>query len=143
MPQLSFLTPNRSELAALSGTRDLHKGAEILLRSGVEQLLITGTDAGESESEIEHWLFGPDGCDSFRVPRIAGQFHGSGCTLATALTCLAAIGWPPRQAVRAALAYCERTLHRAERLGPNSAMPRRGDCHADGAIAGPVSVRQS
>ncbi len=43
---IDYITPNETELAVITGTKDIKKGAEILLNKGVENVIVTLGDKG-------------------------------------------------------------------------------------------------
>ena len=72
---------------------DLNQCAERLLQMGCEYVLITGTH--ENTSQVVNNLYGTGGVlrtDSWR--RLEGSYHGSGCTLASAIAAALANGLP-------------------------------------------------
>jgi hydroxymethylpyrimidine/phosphomethylpyrimidine kinase len=63
--------------------------------------------------------------ETFICQRLPGSYHGSGCTLASALAGRLAQGEHLASAVRSALDYTWRTLRDAEQLGKGQFVPRR------------------
>jgi hydroxymethylpyrimidine/phosphomethylpyrimidine kinase len=108
------LTPNLSEAALLLGTsgvdRDSIRDAAVSLRSrGACAVLVKG---GHVAGDPIDALATADGVELFCEPRIAGEMHGTGCTLAMALACELAGGTPLFHAVRAARAYTRAQIAR-------------------------------
>lgn len=108
------LTPNLREAALLLGTegieRDAIGAAAATLRArGAYAVLLKG---GHLEGDPVDALATADGVEVFAEPRIAGEMHGTGCTLAMALACELAAGRPLPHAVRAARAYTRAELAR-------------------------------
>ena len=90
----------------------------------VKNLLITGGHG--DETEIHNRLYSRDGLrETFYCQRLPGSYHGSGCTLASALAGRLAQGENLASAVRTALDYTWRTLRDAEQLGKGQFVPRR------------------
>ncbi|MNY49719.1 Bifunctional thiamine biosynthesis protein ThiDN [compost metagenome] len=90
----------------------------------VKHLLITGGHG--DEDEIHNRLYSRDGSrETFTCQRLPGSYHGSGCTLASALAGRLALGENLASAVRSALDYTWRTLRDAEQLGKGQFVPRR------------------
>ena len=58
-------------------------------------------------------------------PRLPGQYHGSGCTLASAIAAMLANGLDLSDAVREAQEYTWQTLRRAFRPGMGQHIPDR------------------
>lgn len=109
IPRSNILTPNLDEAAALWGRpisckNDMEQAAQALLQLGAGSVLLKG---GHLEGR---WCsdFWTDGQTSFWLhgPRIETKHtHGSGCTMAAALTAHLAMGLAPIDAVVAAKAY--------------------------------------
>ncbi|MGB5773042.1 MAG: bifunctional hydroxymethylpyrimidine kinase/phosphomethylpyrimidine kinase, partial [Sedimenticolaceae bacterium] len=98
----TLITPNRAEARRLSGQRDVTGAAQALLQAGVGAVLITGADEA-SGNLVENQLFTADGrVEAFDWPRLAQQYHGSGCTLASACATQLALGDDLRDAALAA-----------------------------------------
>jgi len=125
LPLCRIATPNLPEARLLA---ELPEGsadacAERLLEH-CEHLLITGGHG--DESEVHNRLYGRDGSrHSFTCVRLPGSYHGSGCTLASALAGRLALGEGLPSAVNTALAYTWRTLRDAEAPGHGQYLPRR------------------
>jgi len=76
--------------------------------------------------EIHNRLYSRDGQQhTWTCQRLPGSYHGSGCTLASALAGRLALGEALTSAVRSALDYTWRTLRDAEQLGKGQYVPRR------------------
>ncbi len=125
LPIATIATPNLPEARILAelpdGTPD--QCAEKLLPF-CRHLLITGGHG--DEHEVHNRLYSRDGSfESFVCDRLPGSYHGSGCTLASALAGRLALGETTLQAVEAALAYTWRTLRDADRPGAGQHFPRR------------------
>ena len=147
LPQTTILTPNSTEARRLADVEDdgedtdapaLAHCAARLIAQGCEYVLITGTHEptpkqAEAIARMSagapgdvFLLYGKDGivrADTW--PRLAGSFHGSGCTLASALAALLASGQDLGEAVREAQEYTWQTLQKAYRPGMGQWMPDR------------------
>jgi len=125
LPLIKVLTPNASEARALCGReQDVERCAGRLLGKGCENVLITGAD--EPGTQVVNRLFCADGStQTDRWTRLAGSFHGTGCTLASSLAAGLASGFSPRQAAVRAQRYTWDTLAHALRLGSGQALPDR------------------
>jgi len=78
---------------------------------GCEYVLITGTH--ENTPQVINTLYAPDGIlrsDSWQ--RLPGSYHGSGCTLAAAVTAGIAHGLPIPEAVQEAQEFTWQALKR-------------------------------
>jgi hydroxymethylpyrimidine/phosphomethylpyrimidine kinase len=60
-----------------------------------------------------------------RWPRLPGSYHGSGCTLASAIAAALAIGLPVAEAVREAQEYTWRSLATGFKPGAGQYLPDR------------------
>ncbi|SFU04825.1 hydroxymethylpyrimidine kinase /phosphomethylpyrimidine kinase [Kosakonia arachidis] len=93
LPQVSLITPNLPEAAALLGApharneQEMHAQGEALLALGCEAVLMKGGHLDDAESP--DWLFTHEGAQRFTAPRVATKnTHGTGCTLSAALAAL-------------------------------------------------------
>jgi hydroxymethylpyrimidine/phosphomethylpyrimidine kinase len=139
IPQVTLITPNSYEarrLAALDDATDhddakamtLEAAATKLIGWGVEFVLITGTH--ENTSEVVNRLYGEQGDATILIrsdawKRLPGSYHGSGCTLASAIAALLATGADLEDAVRQAQEYTWQTLNAAFRPGMGQFIPDR------------------
>jgi len=123
LPLARVVTPNAAEARRLaSGVRGLAGTA--LLELGAAHVLVTGSD--EDTPEVTNTLFSRGGGrKDFTWPRLPGRYHGSGCTLASALAALLAQGRPVEDAVQEAQRYTWDTLETAWRLGRGQLIPNR------------------
>lgn len=125
LPAATLLTPNALEIRRLAGdTGDRDSRAQTLLRHGCRYVLTKGGD--EDTPGVENVLYGRDGLvESFRWRRLPYQYHGSGCTLASAIATLIARGRPMPAAVAEAQRYTWQALQQAYRPGNGQHVPRR------------------
>lgn len=131
LPQTTILTPNSLEARRLiqdedndEDNPDLAECAKRLIALGCEYVLITGTH--ENTPKVVNNLYGENGLirsDSW--PRLPGIYHGSGCTLASAIAALLANGLPMEEAVREAQEYTWETLKYGFRPGMGQHIPDR------------------
>jgi hydroxymethylpyrimidine/phosphomethylpyrimidine kinase len=124
LPRVLLATPNSVEARRLSGEEDLERAAQKLLAMGCKNLLLTGTH--EPGGNVVNRLYSSD-CEtvSWRWPRLEGEYHGSGCTLASAVAVRLAHGLSMRQAVERAQRYTWDALSQAESPGRGQALPSR------------------
>ena len=131
LPQTTILTPNGAEARRLvqdegeeSEVAGLDECARRLLGFGCEYVLITGTH--ENTPQVVNTLYGPEGVvRSDAWERLAGSYHGSGCTLASAIAAMLANGLDLPEAVHEAQEYTWQTLSAAFRAGMGQYMPDR------------------
>jgi hydroxymethylpyrimidine/phosphomethylpyrimidine kinase len=138
VPRATVLTPNSGEarrLAAAEGetaaTLPLDVCAARLVARGARWVLVTGTH--EPTREVVNVLYGARGAvRTDRWERLPGSYHGSGCTLASAVAAGLAHGRSVPDAVREAQAYTWQTLAHAYRPGAGQAIPDRLFAMRDG-----------
>ncbi len=117
-------TPNLIEARKLSGEQAPDACAAELLNSGSGAVLITGGHDGEPK--LTNRLYRRDKpMRSWELERLAGEFHGTGCTLSTAITCNLAKGLALPEAIEAAQRYVSRALREAGDYGPGQRIPTR------------------
>ncbi|TWI63622.1 hydroxymethylpyrimidine/phosphomethylpyrimidine kinase [Pseudoduganella lurida] len=124
LPLATVLTPNGPEAAALMAAA----GQEAAALSGsggpgCKHLLVTGGH-GEGDTVVNRW-YGPEGGRDWTWPRLPGEFHGSGCTLAAAIAALLARGCGMEEALARAQAYTHQTLAAAFVIAPGQRIPLR------------------
>jgi hydroxymethylpyrimidine/phosphomethylpyrimidine kinase len=131
IPQTTIVTPNSIEARRLADddsvegdSPDLAECARRILDSGCEYVLITGTH--EHTGDITNTLYNNEGVvRSDTWPRLPGSYHGSGCTLASALAATIANGVDIQEAVRDAQEYTWQSLKHAFRPGMGQHIPDR------------------
>ena len=128
IPQCTIITPNTPELRRLAQEDDdegrIEKLALRLIEMGTEFVLVTGTH--EATPEVINSLYFDKGLlRSDNWQRLPGSFHGSGCTLASALAATVARGLDISEAVREAQEYTWQTLKFGYRPGMGQFIPDR------------------
>jgi hydroxymethylpyrimidine/phosphomethylpyrimidine kinase len=132
VPQSTIITPNSIEARRLvydeeDGDNDapaLLECAGRILQMGCEYVLITGTH--EHTPKVVNTLYGEQGIiTSDTWPRLPGSYHGSGCTLSSALAALLANGLPMEEAVREAQEFTWQALQYGFRPGMGQHIPDR------------------
>jgi len=128
IPQSTVVTPNIPELRRLAeddeGDMSLADCAQVLLDSGCEYVLVTGTH--DSTADIVNSLYHRGGVlRSDTWQRLPGSFHGSGCTRASALAANLARGLDIADAVYEAQDYTWQALSKAYRPGMGQHIPDR------------------
>ena len=129
LPQTTILTPNSLEARRLACDEDeddlpLDECARRLLAFGCEYILLTGTH--ENTPKVVNDLFNESGLvrrDSW--DRLPGSYHGSGCTLASAVAAGLAHGLSVSDAVREAQDYTWQSLAAGFRPGMGQFIPDR------------------
>ncbi len=125
LPYTTLLTPNSEEARLLAPQADcLEACANQLLETGCRHILITGTH--ENTPQVIHRLWSDNGLlHESTWPRLPNQYHGSGCTLAAALSAYIAHGMDMITTAREALSFTWHSLNSAQRLGMGQHMPER------------------
>ena len=130
LPQTTLLTPNAPEARRLAesdeddGEPSIDVCAQRLIEMGAQYVLITGTH--ENTPQVVNTLYGADGVirrDQWE--RLPGSYHGSGCTLASAIAGCIAGGASVEDAVRDAQDYTWQTLANGFRAGMGQFIPDR------------------
>lgn len=117
LPRATVVTPNTPEARCLAGTDDLPAAVAWFAAQGARHLLLKG--GHEPGATLVNRLYA--GTSLLResvVPRLPGEFHGSGCTLAAALAAGLAAGLALPEAVAQAEAFVARALQAADRPRP-------------------------
>lgn len=131
VPQTTILTPNTLEARRLAAddpeegeALDLAECARRIITSGCEYVLVTGTH--ENTAQVVNTLYGQSGVvRSDAWHRLPGSYHGSGCTLASAIAATIANGLEISDAVKDAQEYTWQTLRAAFRPGMGQHIPDR------------------
>ncbi len=121
LPYATLITPNTHELRALSGEQDLHSGAKQLCAQGVHAVLVK-TSHDFEDGDIEQYLYiKGEMVHKSTLPRLNGEFHGSGCSLASFIAGRLAMGDNLIDAIKAADSWIIQTLRAADAPHPNDA----------------------
>lgn len=131
IPQTTIITPNSMEARRLALDEDneeddptLEECAKRILGMGCEYVLITGTH--EQTPKVINTLYSERGViSSDSWARLPGIYHGSGCTLASAIAALLAQGVAVPEAVKEAQEYTWQTLNAGFRPGMGQHIPDR------------------
>ena len=129
IPQCTVITPNTPELRRLMLEEDedniaIETLSIRLIEMGCEYVLVTGTH--EPTPDVVNLLFFEKGIvRSDTWQRLRGSYHGSGCTLASALAATIARGLDISEAVREAQEYTWQALKFGFRPGMGQFVPDR------------------
>lgn len=124
LPQIDLLTPNSEEARRLTGLEPLDECAQALLERGCRDVLITG--AHEQGNMVINGLYDLNGLMAdWEWERLPGEYHGSGCTLAAAISALLARGLTLMDAVREGQEYAWQALAHGRQLGKGQRLPNR------------------
>ena len=135
LPQTTIITPNSLEARRLAldegseereegGVTSLAECARRLIVAGSEFVLVTGTH--ENTEQVINTLYGSHGVvRSDKWERLPGSYHGSGCTLASAIAANLANGSEIAEAVKDAQEYTWQALAAGFRPGMGQYLPDR------------------
>lgn len=133
LPQATMITPNSIEARRLAYYGDdsdeaenasLATTAKRLLDLGSQFVLITGTH--ERTQDVVNTLYGPDHfVKPYTWERLSGSYHGSGCTLTSAIAACLAHGLSVEEAVQEAQEFTWQTLKAGFRAGMGQHIPDR------------------
>ena len=127
VPLATVLTPNSAEarrLALAAPEAPLAGCAIELAKLGCGYVLVTGTH--EAGANVVNTLYDARGAvreDAW--PRLPGEYHGSGCTLASALAAMLAKGFAVPEAAQTAQAYTWKALEASFAPGRGQHLPNR------------------
>jgi len=120
-PQSLILTPNLEELNCLAPGLNEQSAVSSL---SCPWVLVTTTDS--SEGGIEHRLYHEFSLvRKFSYEKLPGVYHGSGCTLSSAISALIARGMTVDVACEHGLDYTYQCLLNAKKLGKMQYHPKR------------------
>jgi hydroxymethylpyrimidine/phosphomethylpyrimidine kinase len=132
-PQATLISPNSIEARRLAFFNDdsdeaenasLDESAQRLLDIGCEYVLVTGTH--ERSHEVVNTLYGESGLiKAYNWERLPGSYHGSGCTLTSAIAACIAHGLSMEEAILEAQEYTWQTLKAGFRPGMGQYIPDR------------------
>ena len=121
LPLCLLLTPNLAELNALAPGLSEQAAVASL---NCPWVLVTTSDS--SEVEIEHRLYHESKLvKKFTYDKLPNKFHGSGCTLSSAISALIASGEDVDVACKKALQYTYQCLLSAKKIGKMQYHPNR------------------
>ena len=133
LPLATIVTPNSVELMQLAASDFAEAAVGELLRGGCRNVLLTG--GHESGEEVVNRWFRAGREDShetahevteFRWQRLEHEYHGSGCTLASAIAGNLALGRDMESSLRDAQQHTWNSLRQAWRAGAGQHLPERG-----------------
>lgn len=129
IPLCRLITPNIPEAMRLSGLRnttDYDAMGNLLLDLGTDAVLITGSHDPDQGREIIHRFYQTDTAPIHSSwQRLTGEFHGSGCTLASAIAARMAAGEKMQTALEQGLAYSWSAISHGFKTGKCQSIPER------------------
>lgn len=129
----TLLTPNYGELTSLTGAQDEATAVKLLHQKGVSAVLVTGGDEPGDEVHERLYVAGESAC-SFYHPRLPGRFHGTGCSLSSAIATYLAQGIELGEAISLARRRVFQWLQSAYSLGGQALIPNRTAAGSSPAI---------
>lgn len=125
LPLATVVTPNSIEARALAPESDsLDAAAAALMAMGAAFVLVTGTH--EDTTDVVNTVYGNGRrLESFKWGRLPHDYHGSGCTLASAIGALLARGLEPLTAMEKAQEYTWQSLRHGYLPGKGQHLPDR------------------
>lgn len=114
IPLATVITPNTVELRALTGEDDLEQATQKLFEIGAKAVLVKGGHE-DTPDYIRNALFvNGEMIAESKCPRLAGEYHGSGCSLASFIAGRLALGDQLKIAVQHAETWLFGVLKNAE-----------------------------
>ncbi len=125
LPMACLATPNYEEALTLApGTHNADMAAQVLLDSGCTAILVTSVKI--TRQELIHRLYQTKKTTrTFRSRRLRHTYHGSGCTLASAIATYMACANPLEAAVQKALDFTYIALLNAMQSNTGTWLPKR------------------
>jgi len=125
----TLITPNLPEAARLCPTaQTVQEQAQQLMQHGAD-ILIKGGHA--SDAMVTNSWFHQNESTSWQWPRLEGSFHGSGCTVASAIAGQLACGNSLPAALESAQQYCYHALQSSYAIADGQRIPERNRAHHD------------
>lgn len=124
LPLITVLTPNSEEAQQLvPDAGSLDDAGIALVKAGAKTVLITGTH--DHTDDVINTLYVGESKSSLDWARLPGSYHGSGCTLTSAIAAKIALGEEINQAVNEAQQFTWESLNRGYKIGHGQHHPNR------------------
>ncbi|AWL29789.1 hydroxymethylpyrimidine/phosphomethylpyrimidine kinase [Acinetobacter defluvii] len=114
IPLATVLTPNTVELRALTNEQDLEKATAKLFKMGAKAVLVKGGHEDTPDYILNALYIDGKMVSESKCPRLDGEYHGSGCSLASFIAGRLAQGDHLKQAVHHAETWLFGVLKNAE-----------------------------
>nr|WP_218950031.1 MULTISPECIES: hydroxymethylpyrimidine/phosphomethylpyrimidine kinase [unclassified Acinetobacter] len=114
IPLATVLTPNTVELRALTGEDDISKATAQLFAMGAQAVLVKGGHENTPDYIQNSLYVQGELVSETRCPRLDGEYHGSGCSLASFIAGRLALGDELKTAVHHAETWLFGVLKIAE-----------------------------
>lgn len=124
LPHTTLITPNIPEAQALTQQTTRTQCAHTFAQYGCDYALITGTHT--DSTQVSNTLYQQGNCiNSQQWPRLPHVYHGSGCTLATAISAYLSQGIAIEEAIEKAQNFTWNSLTQGTQLGKGQHIPLR------------------
>lgn len=124
----TLVTPNLPEAKRLyPKSDDIGEQAKYLLSLGAKDVLIKGGHGNDAHSVVNCWFTGGR-VKEWKWTRIAGEFHGTGCTLASAIAGYLASGKSMEHAIEKGQKLTQMALAKAFSITDGQKIPGRHIC---------------
>ena len=123
-PVVDLLTPNWPEAQAFTGASTVDEAGARLLQMGCKAVLLKGEHL-DSGDVVNRLYVAGNKVVEFPCERLPGQYHGSGCTLASACAVGLGQGLSVNEAVELALEYTWQALNYGFAVGQGQLIPDR------------------
>lgn len=121
----TLLTPNLPEAKRLYPlSDDAETQARNLIAQGAVNVLLKGGHGDDRDFVFNLW-FSQAGVKQWKWPRLEGEFHGTGCTLASAVVAYLAQGMAMEDALQKGQEWCQCTLANAFTVADGQKIPGR------------------
>ncbi len=114
IPLATLITPNTVELRALTGEQDLELATQKLFEQGAKAVLVKGGHEDTPDYIQNRLYIAGELISETRCPRLEGEYHGSGCSLASFIAGRIAQGDALKIAVQHAETWLFGVLKQAE-----------------------------
>ncbi len=123
IPLCSVITPNQQEVSQLYSYVKCTNAYQFLEKINPKSLLITSSKI--EENSLTHTFVIKNNESTYDYKKLPGEYHGSGCTLSSALATQLALNEPLELAVKKALDYTWESLNSATININNTYIPNR------------------
>lgn len=114
IPLATVITPNTVELRALTGEDNLEQATQKLFEMGAQAVLVKGGHEDTPDYIRNALYINGEMITESKCPRLAGEYHGSGCSLASFIAGRLALGDQLKIAVQHAETWLFGVLKNAE-----------------------------
>lgn len=123
IPRCKLITPNNNEAYLLVEKKEYSEIVQQFFKFGCDNILVKSVI--DNLSEVVHKLNISGNEYAYSYPKLEGDYHGSGCTLSSAIAAQIALGKPIEQAVKTSLDFTWHSLHNAIIEKDNHYIPNR------------------